>query len=56
MEDWQGEAGVASLERGSQQAFYHVLVDRRDWTAVEGTHPLTYIAEELLCGPEVSLT
>ena len=42
------------MAAGSQQPFYHVLVDSRDWLDEEGSPPLlSYVAQELLGGPQV---
>ncbi|PSC76506.1 F-box only 21 [Micractinium conductrix] len=46
--EWQEEAGVSDLRGGSEQHFYHVLVDARDWPLADDQPPVAYIAEELL--------
>jgi len=44
---------VAELEKGSEQTFYHLLVDAKDWEASWERPPVAYVAEELLDAPEV---
>ena len=52
-EKWQKSAGVAELQQGSEQTFYHLLVDAKDWEASWERPPIAYVAEELLTAPEV---
>lgn len=52
--EWQKAARVAELDDGREQAFYHVLVDAKDWEASWERPPVAYVAEELLHAPEVS--
>jgi len=61
-QEWQEKAGIAALFRQSDQIFYHVLVDSRDWPLAVGDvtsasqqkqqqldePPVAYIAEEML--------
>ena len=53
-EDWQKAAGVADLQKGCEQTFYHLLVDAKDWEASWQRPPVAYVAEELLDPPQVS--
>ncbi|DBA86428.1 TPA: hypothetical protein ACH3X2_005521 [Trebouxia sp. C0005] len=52
-QDWQKAAGVADLQKGCEQTFYHLLVDAKDWEASWERPPVAYVAEELLDAPEV---
>lgn len=52
--EWQKATRVAELDDGREQAFYHVLVDAKDWEASWERPPVAYVAEELLHAPEVS--
>ena len=52
--EWQKATGVAELDHGREQAFYHMLVDAKDWEASWERPPVAYVAEELLQAPEVS--
>ena len=52
--EWQKATQVAELDQGREQAFYHVLVDAKDWEASWESPPVAYVAEELLQAPEVS--
>lgn len=52
--EWQKATQVAELDKGREQAFYHVLVDAKDWEASWERPPVAYVAEELLQAPEVS--
>lgn len=45
---WRAGAGVDALSAGSDQVFYHVLVDVADWPHDEDEPPVAYVAEELL--------
>lgn len=47
-EEWQAAAGISSLQQGTDQVFYHVLVDARDWPPGGDHPPVAYVAEELL--------
>lgn len=38
----------SSLQQGTDQVFYHVLVDARDWPPGGDHPPVAYVAEELL--------
>ncbi len=40
----------SSLQLGTDQVFYHVLVDARDWPPGGDHPPVAYVAEELLTG------
>lgn len=55
-EKWQKSAGVAELQQGSEQTFYHLLVDAKDWEASWERPPIAYVAEELLTAPEAPET
>ncbi|KAL4422849.1 hypothetical protein ABPG75_009046 [Micractinium tetrahymenae] len=46
--EWQEAAGVSKLRHGTDQVFYHVLVDARDWPPLGDQPPVAYVAEELL--------
>lgn len=46
--DWQAFAGVHNLRNGTEQVFYHVLVDSGDWPEDIDEPPVAYVAEELL--------
>ena len=46
--EWQTVAGVDSLRNGSDQVFYHILVDNGDWPEDYDEPPVAYVAEELL--------
>lgn len=53
-EAWQAENGIDNLRIGTQQPFYHLLVDDRDWGAAgmdPARPPAAYVAEELLWSP-----
>ncbi|KAK9814484.1 hypothetical protein WJX72_006640 [[Myrmecia] bisecta] len=50
-EAWQEGSGIAQLQHGSSQPFYHVLVDDRDWPFLDRA-PVAYVPEELLTAPE----
>lgn len=52
-DDWMQKAGVDGLTRGTQQPFYHVLVDVRDWDFDASQPPVAYAAEEMLTCPEL---
>lgn len=52
-EQWQKAANVADLQKGSEQHFYHLLVDAKHWEASWDRPPVAYVAEELLDAPEV---
>lgn len=54
-EDWQSDNSVDSLAAGSAQPFYHILVDLRDWEDGNPQTAITYVPEELLTPPEVSV-
>ena len=46
---WQEHAGVDTLKGGSDQIFYHILVDVNDWPEDDSMEPpVAYVAEELL--------
>jgi hemimethylated DNA binding protein len=47
-EEWQAAAGINALQQGTEQVFYHVLVDARDWPPGGDHPPVAYVAEELL--------
>ncbi len=55
-EDWQSDNSVDSLAAGSAQPFYHILVDLRDWEGGSPQTAITYVPEELLTPPEVSVS
>jgi len=46
--EWQQVAGVENLRNGTEQIFYHVLVDFADWPENYDEPPVAYVAEELL--------
>lgn len=52
--EWQKATQIAELDQAHEQAFYHVLVDAKDWEASWESPPVAYVAEELLQAPEVS--
>ncbi|KAL4517713.1 hypothetical protein Ndes2526B_g02115 [Nannochloris sp. 'desiccata'] len=46
--EWQEAAGIENLRNGTEQVFYHVLVDVSDWPEDYEEPPVAYVAEELL--------
>jgi hemimethylated DNA binding protein len=53
-EEWQQEAGVHNLCNGTEQVFYHVLVDVSDWPEDFDEPPVAYVAEELLAAASLA--
>ncbi|EFJ45564.1 hypothetical protein VOLCADRAFT_94016 [Volvox carteri f. nagariensis] len=52
-EDWIAQSKAESLQGGTRQVFYHLLVDARDWEYDAHLPPVAYVAEELLTWPEM---
>jgi hemimethylated DNA binding protein len=52
--EWQAENGVDSLDHGSRQPFYHILVDLRDWEDGNPQNAIAYVPEEVLMPAAVS--
>lgn len=52
--EWQEAAGVHNLCNGTEQVFYHVLVDVSDWPEDFDEPPVAYVAEELLAAASLA--
>jgi hemimethylated DNA binding protein len=52
--EWQEAAGVHNLRNGTEQVFYHVLVDVSDWPEDYDEPPVAYVAEELLAAASLA--